>query len=93
MVHDFDRPVNVTGYDPEDGSKVCRTVTGVLDYDHPQTSKLYLLVINQAIHLYHLGHHLMCPMQRRTNGIKYNETTKYQIKEAEKSTHALQVED
>ena len=34
VVHDFDRPVNVTGYDPEDGSKVCRTVTGVLSYYH-----------------------------------------------------------
>ena len=34
VVHYFDRPVNVTGYDPEDGSKVCRTVTGVLSYYH-----------------------------------------------------------
>ena len=34
-VHDFDRPVNVTGYDPEDDSKFCRNVTDVLAYDHP----------------------------------------------------------
>ena len=39
VVHDFDRPVNVTGYDPEDGSKVCCTMTGLLVYDHPQTDK------------------------------------------------------
>ena len=62
VVHDFDRPVNVTGYDHEDGSKFCRAVTGVLAYYHPQTDKPYLLSINQAIHLNHLGHHLMCPM-------------------------------
>ena len=36
MVHDFDMPVNVTGYDPKDGSKVYRSVTGVLAYYHPQ---------------------------------------------------------
>ena len=35
MVNYFDMPVNFTGYDPEDGSKVCRTVTAVLAYDHP----------------------------------------------------------
>ena len=35
VVNYFDRPVNVTGYDPEDGSKVCLTVTVVLAYDHP----------------------------------------------------------
>ena len=62
MVHDFDRTVNVTGCDTEDGSKVCRNVTGVLAYDHPQTGKLYLLVTNQAINLDHLEHHSMCPM-------------------------------
>ena len=80
MVHDFDMPVNLTEYDPEDGSKVCRTVAGFLDYDHPQTGKPYLLIINQAIHLDHLEHHLMCPMQYRTNGININEIPKYQSK-------------
>ena len=33
MVHDFDRSVNVIGYYPDDGSKVCRNVTSVLDND------------------------------------------------------------
>ena len=35
VLHGFYRPLNVTGYDPEDGSKVFRIVTGVLNYDHP----------------------------------------------------------
>ena len=92
VVHDFDGSVNVTGYDPENVSKVFRTVTGVLDYDNPQTDKPYLMVINQAIHLDNLEHHLMCPMQCITNGININETPKYQSKPQDKSTHALQVE-
>ena len=83
MVHDFDRPINVTGYDPDDGSKFCRTVKGVLDYDQHHNSKPYLMVINTAIHLDHLEHHLMCTMQCRTNGIKMNEKPKYQSKAPE----------
>ena len=93
MVHDFDRPVNVTGYDPEDGSKVCQTVKGVLAYDKRQTGKPYFMIINQAIHLDHLRHHLMFPMHCRTNAIKINETTKYKSKPPDESTHALKVED
>ena len=93
VIHDFDRPVNVTGYDPEDGSKFFRTVTGVLAYYHPQTGESYLLVINQAIHLDNLEQYLMCPMQCRTTGIKINETLKYQSKATDGSTHDLQVED
>ena len=92
MVHNFDRSVNITGYDPKDGSKVSRTVTVFFSYDKPQTSKPYLLVINQDIQLDHLEHHLMCPMQCRTNGIKINETPKYQIKATYESTHAFQLE-
>ena len=93
VVHDFDRPVNVTGYDPEDGSKVCQTVTGVLSYDHPHTGNPYFMVVNQAIYLEHLEHHLMSPMQCRTNGININETPKYHSKAPDESTYALQVED
>ena len=91
VVHDFDRPVNVTGCDPEDGSPFCRTMTGILDYDNPQNGKPYLLVINQSIHLDHLEHHLMCTMQFRTNRININETTKYHSKSPDESKQVLQV--
>ena len=91
MVHDFDRPVNVTGYDSEDGSKVFQTVTGVLDNDHPQTVNPYLMLIYKYIHLDYLEHHLMCSMQCRMNGIKVSETTKYHRKGPDESTHDLQV--
>ena len=92
MVHDFDRPVNVTGYDPEYGSKVFRNVTSVLANDLPWASNSYLLVINKSIHLDHLEHHFMCPMQCKTNGININETPKYQSKAPDESAHAFQVE-
>ena len=47
VVHGFDRPVKITGYYPEYGSKVCWNVTGFLAYDLLQTGKPYFLVINQ----------------------------------------------
>ena len=60
---DYERPVNVQGYDPTLGSTTYATVSGVLAYDDPVTGEVYHLVINQAIHIPHLNHHLLCPMQ------------------------------
>jgi hypothetical protein len=60
---DYNRPVNVKGCDSYLGTKTYATVSGVLVYDDPVTGKVYHLVINQAIHIPHLDHHLLCPMQ------------------------------
>jgi hypothetical protein len=60
---DYDRPVDVKGYDPSLGTKTYATISGGLAYDDPMTGKVYPLVINQAIHIPHLDHHLLCPMQ------------------------------
>ena len=62
---DYDRPVIVEGYDPSLGTKTYATVSGALAYDDPLTSKVYHIVINQAMHITHLDHHLLCPMQCR----------------------------
>ncbi len=50
---DYDRPVVVKGYDSSLG------LSGGLAYDDPKTGEVYILVINQAIHIPHLGHHLL----------------------------------
>ncbi len=60
---DYDRPVCVVGYDESLGSKTYQTVSGVVAYDDPQTGRMIHLIINQAIHIPHLDHHLLCPMQ------------------------------
>ncbi len=60
---DYNRPVRVEGYDPSLGTKTYATVSRVLAYDDPVTGKVYHLVINQAIDIPHLNHHLLCPMQ------------------------------
>ena len=91
VVNDFDRPINITGYYPEDVSKVCRTVSGDLAYDHPHTGKPYFMVANYAIHLDHLWNNLMCTMQCMKNSIMIVETPKFQSKSLNKSTHDFQV--
>ncbi len=60
---DYDKPVVVEGYDPFLGTKTYTTVSGGLAYDDPTTGKVYHSVINQAIHIPHVDHHLLCPMQ------------------------------
>ena len=59
---DYDRPVQVVGYDPALGAKTCRTMSGVVAYDDPDTGEVYHLIINQAIHIPHLDRHLCCHM-------------------------------
>ena len=37
VVYDYDRPVTVSGYDPQLGSRDFKTVSAVLEYTHPLT--------------------------------------------------------
>ncbi len=63
IILDYQQPVSGVGYDDESlGSKTYQTVSGVVAYDDPQTGRTLHLIINQAIHIPHLDHHLLCPM-------------------------------
>jgi hypothetical protein len=74
---DYDRPVIVEGYDPSLGTKTYATVSGALAYDDSMTGKVYHLVIDQAIHIPHLDHHLLCSMQCRVNDVVVDNTPKF----------------
>ncbi len=74
---DYSRPVSFVGYDESLGSKTYQTVNGVVTYDDPQTGRTLHLIINQAIHIPHLDHHLLCPMQCRVNGVTVNNLPKF----------------
>jgi NCAIR mutase (PurE)-related protein len=54
-----------------------KTVSGVIGYIDPTTGRMLHLVINQAIHIPHLDHHLLCPMQCRVNDVTVDETPKF----------------
>ncbi len=77
VILDYDRPVQVVGYDPALGAKTYQTISGVIAHDDPVTGEVIHLIIHQAIHIPHLDHHLLCPMQCRVNDVIINETPSF----------------
>ena len=67
----------VETYDPRLGRVEYHTISGAVAYDDPMTGRMLLLVINQVIHILHLDHHLLCPMQCRMNDVTVNDTPKF----------------
>jgi hypothetical protein len=90
---DFDRPVCVQGYDPTLSTKTFATISGALAYNDPIMGKTLHLVINQAIHIPHLDHHLLCPMQCRVNDVTVNDTPKFLARDPTDKLHALTLEN
>ena len=90
---DFNTPVNVHGYDPSLGSKQYRVITGGVAYTHPFSGLRYHLIIHQAIHMPDLGHHLLCPMQLRQNGVKVNECPRLFCEDPTEESHAIVATD
>ena len=93
IILDHNRPVTVMGYDESLGSKTYKTVSGVVAYTDPRTGRTLHLIINQAIHIPHLDHHLLCPMQCRVNDVIVDETPKFLAIRPTDQTHALTVAD
>ena len=75
IVHDFNRPVNVTGYDPSKGTMApnCPEVSAAIEYDCPMTGEVFIIEIHQAILIDHLHNNLLCPMQMRMYDVKVND--------------------
>ncbi len=93
IILDYNRPVSVVGYDESLGSKTYQTVSGVVAYDDPQTGKMLQLIVNQAIHIPHLDHHLLCPMQCPVNDVTVNDLPKFVATDPTDQTHALTLTD
>jgi hypothetical protein len=81
------------GYDESLGSKTYQTVSGVVAYDDPQTGRTLHLIINQAIHIPHLDHHLLCPMQCHVNDMTVNDLPKFLVANPTDQTHELTITD
>jgi hypothetical protein len=87
----YDRPVVVKGYDPSLPTKTYATISGALAYDGPTTGKVNHLVINQAIHIPHLDHHLLCPMQCQVNDMIVDNMPKLLTSDPTDHTHAFTI--
>ncbi len=75
IILDYNRPVPIVGYDESLGTHVYQTISGVMAYTDPKTRRTLHLVVNQAIHIPYLDHHLICPMQCCMNGVTVDEDT------------------
>jgi hypothetical protein len=77
IMQSYDQPVEVVGYDPQQGSQTFETVSGILAFDHPRDGQVYHLVFHQTIHMPQLDHHLLCPMQCCVNDVTVNDVLKF----------------
>jgi hypothetical protein len=93
IILDYQQPVSIVGYDKSLGSKTYQTVSGVVAYDDPQTGRTLHLIINQAIHIPHLDHHLLCPMQCCVNDVTVSDQPKFLAANPTDQMHALTITD
>jgi hypothetical protein len=77
ITQSYNQPVEVAGYDPQQDLQAFVTVSGILAFDHPRDRQVYHLVFHQAIHMPHLNHHLLCPMQCCINDMTVNDVLKF----------------
>ena len=90
LVHDYDRPINVSGYDPTGPiTSNLRTVSAALAYDDAATGQTVILVINQAIYIPTIHHNLLATMQVRLNDVKINDTPRFLTENPDELTHSI----
>ena len=94
VIHDFERPVRVRGYDDSVAeANECKTVSAVTAYDDPKTGRTYMFVIHQAILIERLTNILLSPMQLRDNDVKVNDEPKYLQANPTNDHHVIAVDD
>ena len=92
IIQDFDRLVRVFGYSKDVGQPDrCKTVSGVVAYDHPETGETFMLVIHQAILIPNMTANLLSSMQLRDNDLKVNDEPKYLVQNPTEQHHAIDI--
>jgi hypothetical protein len=90
VIHNFDKPVNIVGYDPRGPvTHSLHMISWVLAYDCPNTGATFILIVHQAIHNAKLEHNLLSPFQMQLNDIIVNETPKFMTEMPLKKTMQL----
>jgi hypothetical protein len=94
IVHDYERPINVTGYDPSGPiAKDLRTVSAALAYDDLLSGETVILMIHQAIYIPDLSHNLLSPMQLRLIDVIVNETPRFLTENPDEFTYTILIPD
>ena len=90
LIHDYNRPVQVHGYDEGVGEiEACRTVSAVIAYDHPESGDTYMLVLHKAILITQMENNLLCPLQMRENDVHVNNEPKLLALTPTDNNHAI----
>ena len=89
-MHDYDRPINVSGYNPKGPvARDLRTVSAALAYDDAVSGQSVILIVNQAIFIPDLPHNLLSTMQLRLNDVKVNDVPRFLTDRPTEHTHSL----
>jgi hypothetical protein len=89
---DFERPVNVSGYDPKGPvAMALKSVSAGMAYDVPGSGRVVIIIVHQEINLPHLPYNLLNPMQMRLNDVVVNETPKLQCDNPTNISHTITV--
>ena len=80
LIHDYDRPIQVHGYDEGVGEmEAFRTFNAVIAYDHLESGYTYMLVIHQAILIPQMENNLLCPLHMRDNDVRLNDRSNFMV--------------
>ena len=85
--------MNAFGYNSKAILKHTYIVKATVAYTEPKTGHVVILLINPAIEMKGLDHHLFCPMQCHMNGVLVNEVPKFLAPISNETTHAIQLEN
>ena len=90
LIHDYDRPIQVPGYDEGVGEmEACRTVSSVIAYDHLESGDTYMLVLHQAILIPQMKNNLLCPLQVKDNDVRFNDKPNFMVPTPTDNHHAI----
>jgi hypothetical protein len=90
IVHDYDKPINVSGYNPNGPvAENMKTVSAALAYDDPVSSETVILLVHQAIYIPSINHNLLSTMQVRLNDVRVNETPRFLTDNVTDQTHSI----
>ena len=85
--------MNVFGYYLKAGLRHACTVNAAIAHSEPETGKVVILLVNQAIEMKGFNHHLLCLMQCCMNGVLIDEVPKFLTPLPSKITNAIQLEN
>jgi hypothetical protein len=93
IIHDFERPVNVTGFDKTVANVRAKTVTAAVAYDDQVSGQTMILIFHQAIYIPGMENNLLCPMQMRLNDVLVSDIPKFLTEQPSEHTHSLRVRE